>query len=127
MSNSETDGPSSSNRLVAILGLPGVKMVTNYDADGRVMGGEAISVGMKVDFQNGPRGYGDDGLLERANGAFVETLLVAARSRLQDYQKSGMSCPENKEAIDHINQALDAQAYRRAGRAKRGIQGSMRQ
>ncbi len=129
MSNSETDG-TAKEYFVTIGGsgeMPGVKMVANYDADGMVRGGRATSIGMDVKFQTGPRGHSDGSGLDQANGAFVETLLVAARSRLRDYQESGMSSRENGDAIEHIDQAMHALACRRADRARRGVQGSMRQ
>lgn len=42
------------------------------------------------------------------NGFFVEEALLAVQLRLQGFQKGPFACPENEEAIERIQQALDA-------------------
>lgn len=42
------------------------------------------------------------------NGFFNEEALIAVQQRLKGFQKGPFACPENEEAIERIQQALDA-------------------
>lgn len=73
-----------------------------------------------IAFQNG--GVKDVGL----NGISVEALLAIAEDRLACFQAGKYACPENQEALDHVNGALKALQGRTADRAKRGVEGHLK-
>ena len=80
--------------------------------------------GLKIRWQDGPLGRGDD---RRApNGAFVETVIAAAKSRLEFYQTvcaGRFACQANADAIEHLAEALlvlDARTQEREARAVEG-------
>jgi hypothetical protein len=92
------------------------------DEIGRPAGGISTSRGLEIHWQNGPLGRGED--RKDPNGAFVETVLRAARGRIEFYERSGFSCAENQEALGHINYALAALAHRTSRRETDGTEGT---
>lgn len=103
------------------------------DAEGRPSGGVAVSTGMCVIFQDGPT-LGEKPLCDAGvqisahhyckNGAFVEDLLEAAKSRLEHYQASAFACDENAAALEKVQEALAALAERRNKRLAEGKYGT---
>ncbi len=91
--------------------------------DGNPTSGYAHGVGMCIAWQDGPRGKNPDGTLGPATGAFVEDALVAAKQRLEFFQRSKYACEENQSAIDSIAFAIDHLARRAGKRAERGVLG----
>lgn len=92
------------------------------DENGKPAGGEAIAIGLNIQWQNGPLGRGDERL--PANGAFVETVIEAARQRIAWYNEVGFDCWENGEAIYHLGRALEALEARTRRREKEGVEGT---
>jgi hypothetical protein len=95
----------------------------NIWQNGKPTGGYAHGPGMCIAWQDGPRGT-VDGVLQPANGAFVEDALVAAHQRLDFFQRSEFVHPDNAEAMGHIQSAIDALHRRAKARAERGVLGS---
>jgi hypothetical protein len=80
------------------------KAENHTDDNGNPTGGGVEGVGLKIEWQNGPLGRGEN--RTEPNGAFVETVIDAARQRIQYYQDSKFACNENKKAIEHLERAL---------------------
>lgn len=96
---------------------------TNHgDELGRPAGGTADGPGMHIEWQNGP--LGRDGDRARPNGAFVETVIAAAKQRIEYYETTEFSCPENRMALSYLNGALAELAQRTAAREARGVEGT---
>jgi hypothetical protein len=93
------------------------------DSEGNPAGGMSQALGVIVSWQNGPLVYGRDGT-KHSNGAFVEDLIKIAIDRLKFYENSKFSCKENKEAIHHLNEALDWLNSRTKDRERRGVEGT---
>ena len=97
------------------------------DDDGMPAGGYVEAQGLRIDWQNGPlRTHGDEEP-DPPNGAFVETVLAAARQRLAYYQTAASGrfyCIENELAIDYIDRALLQLNERTAQRTERGVEGT---
>lgn len=102
-------------------------MLGNYksehwsDADGNPAGGCTHGTGFCISWQNGPLGRGDE--RKEPNGAFVETIIMAAIGRLEYYQGSKFCCGENAEALLHLKSALaccQARTLRRENAATEG-------
>lgn len=95
----------------------------NYlDADGKPAGGMVEAIGLNVSWQNGPLGRGDDRI--EPNGAFVETLIEAARQRIEWYNANGFACRENSLAITKLEEALHWLNARTARREAAGVEGT---
>lgn len=97
----------------------------DVDIDGNPTGGAVRGIGMQIDWQNGPLGRG----AERAepNGAFVETVIDAARQRLEFYQEAAngkFRCRENALAITKLGEALLWLGKRTADREAREVEGT---
>lgn len=92
------------------------------DVNENPTGGEVVGPGLTIHWQNGPRAR-EDGSLAPANGAFVETVIYAALQRLEFFQKSKYSTPENEEACIALTNALTALDKRRQDRKGRGVEG----
>lgn len=96
----------------------------NWTDDGMPAGGVAFGPGLCISWQNGPLGRGED--RKDPNGAFVESVLAAARRRLQWYQEVAggrFACDHNVRAIDAIGNALawlDNRTYEREERQVEG-------
>ena len=98
------------------------KAFNHHDSDGNPTGGEVSGTGLIISWQNGPLGRGTD--RKDPNGAFVETVIAAAKQRLEFYQDSKFNCEENAIAITHLEKALDVLNSRTKDREKREVEGT---
>lgn len=73
---------------------------------------------LKVLFQNGP--IGEAGV----NGVTQEVLLAIVADRLQAFQSGPYACPENGEALKHVEAAQEALLSRTRARMARGVEGT---
>ena len=94
----------------------------NLDADGNPAGGHAESIGVAIEWQNGPIGRGAD--RHEPNGAFVETVIAIAKSRIEFYQDGKFKCRENALAITKLEEALHWLQHRTAERERREVEGT---
>ena len=95
------------------------------DENGNPTGGIVDGVGLKINWQNGPLGRDADRQLP--NGAFVETVIDAARQRIEFYQNANggkFRCRENAVAITKLEEALMWLNKRTADREKRKVEGT---
>lgn len=92
------------------------------DDDGNPAGGCAHAQGVNIRWQNGPLAV--DGVRKEPNGAFVETIIEIAISRLRFYQNSKFRCSQNERAISNLFTALDFLNERTAEREARGVEGT---
>ena len=95
------------------------------DAKGNPSGGIVSGTGLSIFWQDGPLGRGAD--RQEPNGAFVETVIAAARQRLEFYQTASLgrfACVENAEAIDLLTAALEVLDRRTQGREARQVEGT---
>lgn len=92
------------------------------DPDGNPHGGTVVGLGINIEWQKGPLGTGM--ARKEPNGAFVETVIDAARQRIQFYQDSKFKCRENAIAITKLEEALMWLNKRTAGRDARGVEGT---
>jgi len=97
----------------------------NYVDDGNnPNGGTVEGVGIEITWQQGPLGRGED--RQEPNGAFVETVIAAAKQRIEWYQSAGGSrfaCRENALAITKLEEALHWLNHRTAEREAREVEG----
>ena len=101
------------------------KATNHLDDNGNPAGGSVNAVGFMINWQNGPLGRGED--RKEPNGAFVETVLEAAKQRLEFYQVASdarFACDENAIAIGHIKTALFVLNERTASREARQVEGT---
>ena len=100
--------------------------IHNYvDTQGNPTGGIAKGVGVTIHWQNGP--LGRDGNRQSPNGAFVETVLYVAMTRLEFYQEASggrFACWYNKVAINLIRAALEILNQRTIDRESRKVEGT---
>lgn len=90
--------------------------------DGTPFGGRVHAVGLDICWQQGALGQGDE---RRApNGVFVETVIAAAKQRLEHYQSTSFACAENADAIAYLEAALERLADRTARREAAGTEGT---
>jgi len=76
------------------------------DDDGNPAGGYVEGIGLDIVWQNGPLGrVGTDERIE-PNGAFVETVIAAAKQRIEFYNETQFRCRENSLAITKLEEAL---------------------
>lgn len=95
----------------------------NYcDDAGNPTGGSVVGAGIRIDWQEGPLGTGEDRVMP--NGAFVEGVIKAAIQRLEFFQASKFSCRENAIALTHLETALLWMGKRTADREARGVEGT---
>ena len=92
------------------------------DVKGNPAGGVTCGKGFCISWQNGPLGRGAE--RKEPNGAFVETIIAAARDRLEFYQRSKFVCGENASAIEHLTQALGILNARTVSREARAVEGT---
>lgn len=92
------------------------------DSDGNPTGGSTFGPGFAIAWQNGPLGRGEDRI--EPNGAFVETVIAAAKDRIEFYQQSKFASTDNAEAIAHLEAALSALHRRTAKREAREVEGT---
>ena len=94
------------------------------DDDGNPSGGKVLGTGLRIHWQDGPLGRGDE--RKEPNGAFVETVVAACVERLEFYQEASdgkFACEENAEAIAHFKAGLavlEARDRQAGGRRRRG-------
>lgn len=93
------------------------------DADGNPTGGYVEGLGLKIEWQNGPRKDAFTGEMKPANGAFIEDAIVAAKQRLEFFQQTQFKCRENALAITKLEEALHWLDHRTKDRAARGVEG----
>jgi len=98
------------------------KSVNLKDENGNPTGGGVEGTGITIDWQDGPLGRGAERI--NPNGAFVETVIDAARQRIQFYQDSKFSCRENAIAITKLEEALLWLNKRTTDREKRAVEGT---
>lgn len=98
--------------------------------NGNPGGGSVDGPGLGIDWQNGPmareslaNGAGTEATVAIQTGALVEDVILAALDRLRWYQQSRFACPENGEAIWHLEEALTALRRRHVDRTARGVAG----
>jgi hypothetical protein len=92
------------------------------DGDGNPAGGYATATGLDIAWQTGPLGRGEDRI--EPNGAFVETVIAAAKQRIEFYNEGKFRCRENSLAITHLDEALHWLQHRTANREERGVEGT---
>ena len=97
----------------------------NSDVDGNPAGGSVSGVGLSISWQNGPLGRGPDRI--PPNGAFVETVIAAAKQRIEYYNETKFRCRENSLAITHLDEALHWLNHRTADREARSVEGTHEQ
>jgi len=85
-------------------------------------GGSVKGVGLSIEWQDGPLGRGDE--RKDSNGAFVETVIDAARQRIEFYQASKFKSRENAIAITKLQEALMWLNKRTEDREQRKVEGT---
>lgn len=93
----------------------------NFTLEGNPTGGCVSGLGFGIVWQDGPLGPPEN--RTDPNGAFVEDVIDACRQRLVFYQRSPFRCPENEEAIRHLNSAMEALERRTSRRVAEGTEG----
>lgn len=93
--------------------------------NGNPSGGKFEGVGLSINWQDGPLGRGVDRKLP--NGAFVETVISAAKQRIEFYQEAQFGkfkCRENALAITKLEEALHWLEHRTKDREERAVEGT---
>ena len=97
--------------------------IRNFDnTDGNPSGGYVSGIGLRIDWQNGPIGRGED--KQEPNGAFLQDIIEACIIRLRYYQDSKFACKFNEYAIRSLENALDSLIDRNEDREDRKVQGT---
>lgn len=99
-----------------------VNLVTD---EGNPSGGNVRGVGLIIDWQDGPLGRG--AYRTEPNGAFVETVINAAKQRIEFYQTANngkFACRENVLAINLLGDALTILNERTRLREARQVEGT---
>lgn len=112
------------------------KIENELDQNGNPTGGYAYGLGLMIDWQRGPLGrhtkdckpgsHGVGCTRAEPNGAFVETVISAARQRLEFYQAASngkFACEENATAIAKLGEALEVLNNRTRNREERQVEG----
>ncbi len=100
-------------------------VVRNYlDSTNAPAGGEYECIGLTIRWQKGPLKFDGEAEYLPPNGAFPETVIEAAKVRLEFYQTTRFKCEENAEAIEHLEKALCAIRSRIARRTAAGTIGT---
>jgi hypothetical protein len=94
------------------------------DENDNPAGGFVKGVGLDIQWQSGPLAV--DGVRKEPNGAFVETVIAAAKQRIEEYQSSRFACEENADAIVLLDLALKRLDYRTRRRVEAGVEGTHR-
>lgn len=95
------------------------------DPNGNPAGGHSWGTGFDIQWQNGPLAV--DGERLEPNGAFVETVIAAAKDRISYYQVAAggkFACRQNALAITKLEEALHWLNDRTAERERRGVEGT---
>jgi len=97
---------------------------TNFtDENENPAGGFVDSIGLEITWQNGPLAN-EDGSRKEPNGAFVETVIAAAKQRIEYYNETKFRCRENSMAITKLDEALMWLNKRTSDREERGVEGT---
>lgn len=103
-----------------------LEIKNDVDTEGNPTGGNVRGLGISIDWQNRPRRADGNSEMAEPNGAFVEDAIVAARERLVFFQTATdgkFACRENEDAINALNEALEALEKRTLDRQARGVEG----
>jgi hypothetical protein len=95
------------------------------DPDVNPTGGFVKGVGIDIKWQDGP--LGRDAERKEPNGAFVETVISAAKQRIEFYQEANngkFKCRENAMAITKLDEALLWLNKRTLDRENRKVEGT---
>lgn len=101
------------------------EIVNEVDANGNPSGGGVIGTGLEIKWQDGPLGRDEN--RREPNGAFVETVISAAKQRLEYFQEASnkkFSCRENAVAITKLDEALMWLEKRTKDREERAVEGT---
>lgn len=101
-----------------------IECINENDDQGRPAGGSVDGEGLTIRWQNGPLGRVDDPDRGQPNGAFVETVIRAAKQRIEYYQGAGFACEENDRAITYLGEALKSLSERTKRRVDAGTEGT---
>jgi len=108
-------------------------MIQDFEAQNRTdnrgnpAGGYVQSVGLEIDWQDGPLGKAGSKHRKEPNGAFVETVIAGALQRIEFYQSAcggRYACKENADAIEYLRQALATLESRTLRRQASGVEGT---
>ena len=103
--------------------IKGCAVQNRNDEQGNPAGGSVHGVGLTLNWQDGPLGRGDD--RQVPNGAFVETVISAAKQRIEFYQEDNrFKCRENAIAITRLDEALLWLNKRTVDREEREVEGT---
>ena len=114
------NGVTVRRRVIQMLGA--YKAENRTDDKHRPAGGFVEGIGLRIDWQDGPLGRGEERI--EPNGAFVETVIDAARQRIVSYQNSDFACKENAAALIALENALANLRSRTAKREERDVEGT---
>ena len=95
------------------------------DENGNPTGGFVKGIGLDIVWQSGPLGRGQERQIP--NGAFVETVIEAARQRIQFYQEAAdgkFANIRNENALIHLQNALWELNQRTIERESRQVEGT---
>lgn len=98
------------------------------DQNGNPTGGFVAGEGLNITWQDGPLGRGEE--RKKPNGAFVETVISAAKQRIEYYQTANggkFACRENAIAITKLDEALLWLDKRTRDREARQVEGTHQQ
>ena len=99
--------------------------LNDVDAKGNPLGGRVRGTGLLIDWQDGPLGRGENRQIP--DGAFVETVIAAAKQRIEFYQyvaDGKFKCRENAMAITKLDEALMWLQCRTQDRETRQVEGT---
>ena len=102
--------------------IKGCIVQNRNDADENPAGGSVSGAGLSITWQDGPLGRGDDRMAP--NGAFVETVISAAKQRIEYYNEGQFACRENSIAITRLDEALLWLNKRTVDREEREVEGT---
>lgn len=92
------------------------------DENGNPAGGCTSSIGIAINWQNGPLGRGAGRL--QPNGAFVETVIAGVIDRIEYYEDAGFGCSEYRAANASLRRALEYLHRRTKRREAGGVEGT---
>lgn len=96
------------------------EFITNEE--GNPSGGTSDSVGISIQWQNGPLAVTENGLEQ--NGAIVEDLILIAIDRINFYNNSKFRCRENSLAVTKLEEAVQWLHSRLNRREEEGTENS---
>ncbi len=99
--------------------------IHRIDDEGNPAGGSITSLGVEINWQNGPLGSGEE--RKDPNGAQVEDVITAAIDRLTFFQHAAngkFACTWNNKAIIKLKSALESLKARTKDRESRQVEGT---